>query len=415
MGRKKGGKRKKSSDSDQPQPNKEQRKAGISPGPLNDSVFDNTQNGSFISLLADDHSVFNGQVVDNMMQNQNMIQCQGTMAQYPQYVNMAPQNGMNPMMNCNFSQQSINTMPTTPSQQMQSTSKSPFNGSCNTSTPQQAQHNTMSTVSNVCSKNVSNTELMQYMSSRFDGISKRLEKLESVEKKVDELDMKINKLWNDLDKRITLNTTTLNELRDCVDSNDYEVDEARREVKNLREQHKSIKESLCDIQAKSMMNNLIIGGVREDNRILIDADERNTADDGQNAGSIGVERDMTPEETVTKFMKDNLKISQDKVNRIKVKRVQRIGRYSHVKPRNLLVEFESVKDKELVKSYRRNLDGSGMYIHDQFPQEIVALRKKLVPIMKRAKGDGKSAYIKYNKLIIDGVVYTDGPYGKVPE
>ena len=53
-----------------------------------------------------------------------------------------------------------------------------------------------------------------------------------------------------------------------------------------------------------------------------------------------------------------------------------------------------------------------MFMHDQYP--VVAYRKKLVPILKHAKDDGKEAYIKYNKLIVDGAVYTDGDYGKVP-
>ena len=35
--------------------------------------------------------------------------------------------------------------------------------------------------------------------------------------------------------------------------------------------------------------------------------------------------------------------------------------------------------------------------------------------MKLAKDDGKEAYIMYNRLIVDGEVYTDGAYGKIPE
>ena len=33
--------------------------------------------------------------------------------------------------------------------------------------------------------------------------------------------------------------------------------------------------------------------------------------------------------------------------------------------------------------------------------------------MKIAKDDGKEAYIGYNKLIVNGRNYTDGPYGRV--
>ena len=52
-------------------------------------------------------------------------------------------------------------------------------------------------------------------------------------------------------------------------------------------------------------------------------------------------------------------------------------------------------------------------MHDQFPPEFVAQRKRLIPIMKKARADHKEAYIKYNKLFVDGSIYTTGPYGTV--
>ena len=54
-------------------------------------------------------------------------------------------------------------------------------------------------------------------------------------------------------------------------------------------------------------------------------------------------------------------------------------------------------------------------MHDQYPPEIVEQRRKLVPILIKANKDNKTAYIRYNKLIIDGREYTDGVYGKVPQ
>ena len=38
----------------------------------------------------------------------------------------------------------------------------------------------------------------------------------------------------------------------------------------------------------------------------------------------------------------------------------------------------------------------------------------MIPFMKLAKDDGKEAYIKYNR-IVDGEVYRDGAYGKIPD
>lgn len=44
-------------------------------------------------------------------------------------------------------------------------------------------------------------------------------------------------------------------------------------------------------------------------------------------------------------------------------------------------------------------------ISQQYPKEIVDRRKKLVPIMARAKRDDKTAFMRYDKLIIDGEEY----------
>ena len=52
-------------------------------------------------------------------------------------------------------------------------------------------------------------------------------------------------------------------------------------------------------------------------------------------------------------------------------------------------------------------------MHDQYPPEVIAQRKKLLPILKAAKQDNKDAYIKYNKLIVDGREYTGGKYGNI--
>ena len=83
--------------------------------------------------------------------------------------------------------------------------------------------------------------------------------------------------------------------------------------------------------------------------------------------------------------------------------------------RKILAVFSDVKHKTYVKTFRKQLENTDKFMHDQYPPEIVAYRKKLIPFMKLAKDDGKEAYIKYNRLIVDGEVYRDGAYGKIPD
>ena len=43
------------------------------------------------------------------------------------------------------------------------------------------------------------------LNTKFDEINKRLDKLDTLEKKVKDMDIKVSKLWSDLDKRVTKN------------------------------------------------------------------------------------------------------------------------------------------------------------------------------------------------------------------
>lgn len=242
---------------------------------------------------------------------------------------------------------------------------------------------------------------MKFINDKFDAMSKRLDKLEVVEKKVSELDIKLNKLWDDLDKRVTKTADKLETVHEIVDIHEFDIEKTRESVSMLQAENKSLKESVADLQANSMACNLIIGGIKED------AGTINEAGATHETGEQTVEK-------VRAYLKDDLKIPETQVKTIGIESARRIGARRGNKPQNILVSFKDVKTKN-VKSFKENVDfkATGLFMHDQFPQEIVNQRKKLIPIMKKARADKKDAYIKYNKLIVDGEVYTDGKYGNI--
>ena len=51
------------------------------------------------------------------------------------------------------------------------------------------------------------------------------------------------------------------------------------------------------------------------------------------------------------------------------------------------------------------LKGTEYGISQQFPREIMDKRRELVPIMKKARSEGKDAYLVVDKLYIDKVLY----------
>ena len=179
----------------------------------------------------------------------------------------------------------------------------------------------------------SNSELMKFLNMKFEEIGTRLDKIDSLEKKVSEFDMKIGKLWTELDKRVVKNAENITSITERVEMNDFEMEKAREEVQKLSEENGKLKQSLNDIQSKSMINNLIIGGIEESDQ----------------------ESETQLENSVRSFFSDQLKVPEEKGNDIQFERIHRTGVKRASKPRNIVAVFRSKRDKDYVKSMRPGL------------------------------------------------------------
>ncbi|XP_060553617.1 uncharacterized protein LOC132714718 [Ruditapes philippinarum] len=76
-------------------------------------------------------------------------------------------------------------------------------------------------------------------------------------------------------------------------------------------------------------------------------------------------------------------------------------------PRKIVAKFAFYKDREMVRRLRTKLNDTQFYLHEQFPPEIVARRKSLLPKLKNAKKQGRQAWLAYDTLFIDGVPVSD--------
>ena len=56
-------------------------------------------------------------------------------------------------------------------------------------------------------------------------------------------------------------------------------------------------------------------------------------------------------------------------------------------------------------SFVKNLKGTAIGIANDFPKEINEIHQKLYPILRKAKQATQSAYLKVDKLFINGQVY----------
>ena len=68
---------------------------------------------------------------------------------------------------------------------------------------------------------ISNSQIMQLIKSKFEEVNKRLEKLDTVERKVQEVDNKLNKLWADLDQRVAQNKDSITKVEDKLETTDF--------------------------------------------------------------------------------------------------------------------------------------------------------------------------------------------------
>lgn len=156
-------------------------------------------------------------------------------------------------------------------------------------------------------------------------------------------------------------------------------DKVNKELREMREASESIKESLTDLKARSMRDNLIFTGIPE-------------------------ERWENTEAVLQDLLQKKYKLDYD----IPFERVHRMGKWSEFKeqPRNIIAKFSYFKDREFIrKNAARKLKGSRIWVNEQFPPEIEEKRKLLYPVLRQAKKDHKRASLIRDTLYIEGEKY----------
>lgn len=152
------------------------------------------------------------------------------------------------------------------------------------------------------------------------------------------------------------------------------------ELQAVKEVNASLQESVTDLKARSMRDNLVFTGIRE-------------------------ERWEDTEQVLLGFLQNKYKLDY----RVDFERVHRMGKWSEfsVHPRKIVAKFTYFKDREYIRiNAAKRLKGSGVYVNEQFPPEIEEKRKKLYPLLRQAKKENKRAKLVRDILYIDGKEHT---------
>ena len=141
------------------------------------------------------------------------------------------------------------------------------------------------------------------------------------------------------------------------------------------------KEKLIDLQCREMRDNLIFYNFKEEQG----------------------ETDQLCMEKLYRLMENELALQN--AREIQFHRVHRMGRFNRNKTRPIVAKFAFYPDRERVRGAAKNLEGTSFSIGQQFPKEVQDRRRVLVPMTKKAKLEGKEAYISVDKLYINGTQY----------
>ena len=166
-----------------------------------------------------------------------------------------------------------------------------------------------------------------------------------------------------------------------------EVKELREECAFIRQENKDLKaknerlekmitemdRKVDDLEGRSKWNNLIIHG-------LVRA-EKETGEDCE-----GVLRDL---------ITDRLELADD----IQFDRAHRLS----AKPNSPMVpRCTFFKDKVKILKAKRKLQGTNVFIGEDFSSYVCDVRRRLVPHLKKARSENKKCIMVFDRLIIDG-------------
>ena len=109
--------------------------------------------------------------------------------------------------------------------------------------------------------------------------------------------------------------------------------------------------------------------------------------------------------TLWNFLTDEMKISQQHMNRILLDRVHRMGKKGGSFPRPLVAKFNSSESKEVIMAHTKNLDRNKKFgINDQLPRELEERKKRLLPQFKEAKSKQLEPKWSVDKLVVKGQI-----------
>lgn len=186
----------------------------------------------------------------------------------------------------------------------------------------------------------------------------------------------ISEFYDEVKKKSDKNSLDVAALQQRMDATDANRKGMETSLRTAQKSRDVLRDTVEDLQCRSMKNNLIFHGLREN-------DHEDTE---------GKLRD---------FIYYELDIGKD----LALGNVHRIGKRAFGKNRPIIARFIYHNDWQLVKDSAHRLRGTHFGINEQFPAAVEDRRKLLYPIMKHKRRSGHRVKLVRDKLFIDGQLY----------
>ncbi|XP_053398799.1 uncharacterized protein LOC123556557 [Mercenaria mercenaria] len=237
-------------------------------------------------------------------------------------------------------------------------------------------------------------ELIQDMKS----LKQSLPKIENIEKTVNRISAKVSEIevkLNTIETRVDAVEQSCSFINSEAELQKNELKEAKKEIHTLHKacrnletsvkQHEAEREKmddkLNDLEARSMRENLMFYGLKEDS-----------------------EEDCS--EKVKVFCQDNLEIDASNMT---FDRAHRIGNNTAKKPRPIVVKFHYYSEREKVRKAgfdkREQLKERKVGVGIQQPKQVRDARKELYSVKKAEAEKGNDTKFVGKKLYINGQLY----------
>ena len=225
-------------------------------------------------------------------------------------------------------------------------------------------------------------------------------------------DMK-NEIMNSFKQEIR---EAVKSLTDELSSTIVSLEYAQKDIENLKSENAKLNKLVHDLETQ--IDKLLAKDIQR-NSSFEELLQRQVSSEmysrRENLLFYGVQQ--TPNENCAEnlraFLHNSLKIEENIVRDMKFRSCHRTK--SKATPAPIICRFGSFEDRMTVWKTRSKLGNTAYSMSEDFPREVLAVRKVLYPIMKAARNDGKKAYLNGQNLEIDGKIYSVKNLHTLPE